>query len=155
MSTLEYNFDLYITPNIFAPPVLNLSQYDNTRTFIAHLKDDKGQPYLLTQGAVISILGRNKYGPFEINTTYNNDTVTFTPSGAAVLQDGQIYTTMQVIKDEEYLTLSAIILNIQKAGIEKEEDESDSTIVLQDMQVFLDDDGETLVFEPRSELDNL
>ena len=135
MSELEYNFDLYITPNIFAPPVLNLSQYDNTRTFIAHLKDDKGQPYLLTQGAVISILGRNKYGPFEIDATYDNDTITFTPSGNATLQYGQIYTTIQLIKDEEYLILSTIILNIQKAGIEKNKIPDEGNITIESLSI--------------------
>lgn len=160
MNLLTYNFNLYVTPNISAPPVLNLSQYDSTRIFIAHLKNDKGQPYLLTSGVTATINGKNKKGPFSVNAVCENDTVTFIPSGRATLESGRIYTTMQLTDGEDYLTPLALIFNIQRSAIQGEDGEevpgdSASTIILENMDVSLEDNGETLVFEPRSELNSL
>lgn len=161
MNSLTYNFNLYVTPNISVPPVLNLSQYDSTRTFIAHLKNDKGEPYLLTSGVIGTVNGKNKRGPFSIDAICKNDTVTFTPSGRATLESGRIYTTIQLVDGEDYLTPLALIFNIQRSAIQGNSGEdgeeipgsSTSTIILENMNVSLEDNGETLVFKPRSESD--
>ena len=159
MDPLIYDFNLYVTPNISVPPVLNLSQYDSTRTFIAHLKNDNGQPYVLTSGVTATVNGKNKFGRFSVEAICKDDTITFTPFGKATLEAGRIYATVQIIDENGCLTPLALILNIQRSFIQIEEDETSPgdlifTLVLENMQVSLEDDGETLVFESRTNFIN-
>lgn len=131
MSQAIYFFDLCITPNTSPPPVLNLSQYDNSRTFVARLKDDEGNAYNMAQQTAI-IKGKNKTGAYMLNTQLSTQTgyadnyVAFTPSGQMTIEPGRFYITLEIQKnvesqDAEYLTPLGIILNIQKAGATAEE----------------------------------
>lgn len=125
MNSLIYHFNLHVTPNISPPPVLNLGQYDNSRTFVAHLKTERGEPYILTEGIIVQIVGKNKFGPFSVSATYNNDIVTFTPSGKSTLEAGRIYVTMQLEQGDSFLTPLSMVFNIQKAGRDINSDSSE------------------------------
>lgn len=121
MSLITYKFDLSITPNK-APPMLSLSQYDNSRVYIANLKNDKGEDFILPEGAVAELRGFNgNKVPFTLETTISGSTVTFTPKDALTDQPGRIYTTLNITSGSDLITPILIIFNVQKAGITKEQ----------------------------------
>lgn len=119
MSLPQYNFDLCITPNIKTPPVLNLSQYDNTRTYTAYLKKDNGDPFYLNDGATAILEGvTDKSEVFQIIATIGQqrNTITFTPDSLATSTAGRVYTTLQIKNGDKQFAPIHIILNVQAAG---------------------------------------
>ena len=69
MSLITYDFDLHVTPGAI-PPILKLSQYDDARTYVAHLKDDTGEEFDLPEGSTATLEGVNCKGvAFEIEAS--------------------------------------------------------------------------------------
>lgn len=121
MSLVTHGFDLPIMPGSISP-VLNLSQYDDARTFTAHLKDESGNPFTLPGSATAKLEGMNYKGvTFEINATPSGSDITFTPAEAATDQPGLIAATLHIKIGHENISTLAVILNVQKAGATKEE----------------------------------
>ena len=80
MALATQHFDLYIIPNTTPPPVLDISQYDTSRTLVGHVKDIHGKPYSVPSGTTALLEGRNGNKViFRLNVIVNGDTLTFTP----------------------------------------------------------------------------
>lgn len=121
MSLATHGFDLPIMPGSISP-VLHLSQYDDARTFTAHLKDENGNAFTLPSGATAKLEGMNCKGvTFEINATPSGSDITFTPKEAATDQPGLIAATLHIKNSNDNISTLAVILNVQKAGATKEE----------------------------------
>lgn len=121
MSLVTHGFDLPIMPGSISP-VLHLSQYDDARTFTAHLKDESGNPFTLPNTATAKLEGMNYKGvTFEINAQPSGSDITFTPKEAATDQPGLIAATLHIKNGNENISTLAVILNVQKAGATKEE----------------------------------
>lgn len=121
MSLITYDFDLLITP-IDYPPVLNISQYDNSRTYVAHLKNDNGTPFSLESGSTATFEGTNARGvTFQIEAAVSDDTVTFVPSEAATEQYGKIIASICIKSGGEQLTPLNVVLDVQRAGATRED----------------------------------
>ena len=122
MALATQHFDLYIIPNTTPPPVLDISQYDTSRTFIGHVKDIHGKPYSLPNNTTALLEGRNGNGIiFRLNVVVNGDTLTFTPDEILTDTSGRIHATISLDSTGQYLSPLRIIFNVQCAGITKEE----------------------------------
>lgn len=121
MITLD--FDLQINPGSI-PPVLHLAQYDNGRTFVAHLKDG-GNPVYTGLGDTAKIKGMNGRGvAWEqecVMDTSNLDCITFTPEGAATDEFGMMPVQLEWTQSTNHISTLLIIFDIQKAGYTSEE----------------------------------
>lgn len=121
MSLYTHDFDLPITPGAI-PPRIKLSQYDDSRTYTAHLKADDGSAFTLASGATATLHGKNRKGvTFDIEATVSGADVTFTPKEAATDQPGEIHATLCITSGGEQLTPLAITLDIQKDGATRED----------------------------------
>ena len=121
MSLVTHGFDLPIMPGSISP-VLHLSQYDDARTFTAHLKGEDGNPFTLPSGASAKLEGMNCKGvTFEQTATVSGSDITFTPKEAATDQPGLIAATLHIKNSNDNISTLAVILNVQKNGATKEE----------------------------------
>ena len=121
MSLITYDFDLQVTPGAM-PPILKLSQYDDSRTYVAHLKDDTGAAFVLPAGSTAALHGVNCKGiAFDLEADVSGSDITFTPKEAATDQPGKICATLCIKAGTEQLTPLTITLDIQKDGATKEE----------------------------------
>ncbi len=121
MSLVTHGFDLPIMPGSISP-VLHLSQYDDARTFTAHLKDENGNAFELPSGATAKLEGMNCKGvTFDLEATPSGSDITFTPKEAATDQPGLIAATLHIKSGSENISMLAVLLNVQKAGATKEE----------------------------------
>lgn len=120
MSLQTIEFDLQITPGSI-PPVLHLAQYDSGRKFYANLKNGSAAFYP-TAGSTAKIKGFNAAGvAWEQEATIFNNTVSFTPAGAATDQFGVMPVTIEITYDGEVLTPLLVVFDIQRAGYTNEE----------------------------------
>lgn len=120
MSLQTIEFDLQITPGSI-PPVLHLAQYDSGRKFYANLKNGSAAFYP-TAGSTAKIKGFNAAGvAWEQEATIFNNTVSFTPAGAATDQFGVMPVTIEIAYDGEVLTPLLVVFDIQRAGYTNEE----------------------------------
>lgn len=121
MSLVTHGFDLPIMPGSISP-VLHLSQYDDARTFTAHLKDESGNPFTLPSGATAKLEGMNCKGvTFDLEATPSGSDITFTPKEAATDQPGLIAATLHITNDDDNISTLAVILNVQRGGATKED----------------------------------
>lgn len=121
MSLITYDFDLLVTP-IDYPPIIKISQYDDSRTYVAHLKNDNGSAFQLASGATATFEGVNSKGvAFQIEATVDGDKVSFTPSEAATDQYGKINASICIKSGGEQLTPLTVRMEIQKAGATHED----------------------------------
>ena len=122
MALATQHFDLYIIPNTTPPPVLDISQYDTSRTFVGHVKDIHGKQYSLPNNTTALLEGRNGNGIiFRLNVTVSGDTLTFTPDDILTDTSGRIHATISLDSIGQQLSPLRIIFNVQRAGITKEE----------------------------------
>lgn len=122
MGLITREFNLCIVPSEF-PPTIDLSQYDDGVQCIAHFVDESGAPYDIPTGSIITIEGINrKYVPFQFHAEASTTrTATFTPYGAATDCYGKQVVTLKIVKNGMRFTPLAIVLNIQKSGLTKED----------------------------------
>lgn len=121
MSLVTHGFDLPIMPGSISP-VLHLSQYDDARTFTAHLKGEDGNPFTLPNTATAKLEGMNYKGvTFEQACAVSGSDITFTPKEAATDQPGLIAATLHIKSGNENISTLAVILDVQKNGATKEE----------------------------------
>ena len=122
MSLVTHEFDLSIMPGSISP-TLRLSQYDDARTFTAHLKDENGDAFALPSGATVTLEGVNcKRVTFQIAASnVSGADVTFTPKEAATDQPGLIAATLHIANGDDNISTLVVVLDVQRAGATKED----------------------------------